>query len=315
MFLRGLLPLLAAASPSVGGQAVMEGVMIRARDRLAIAVRRPGGDIVIEVRPWFSLTRARWLKKPMVRGFPVLMETLVNGIKALMFSTQVALEEEGEEEAGPWLLTGTIVVAVALALGLFVVLPHLLALGFQYLGVSGGLESLAFHLWDGLFKMAIFLGYVAAIALVPDIRRVFQYHGAEHKAVWAFEQGGEMTPAGIRGYSRLHPRCGTAFILFVLAVSILAHTVLVPWLVNTWAPAGIVLKQAYIIGVKLVLLVPIAAVSYEIIRLAGRFPGNRLLRFLVCPGLFLQLLTTYEPDDGQLEVAIAALKKALENES
>lgn len=215
-----LLPLL-FASPTVGGQAVMEGVMMRDRDRLAIAVRKPGGDIHLDVRPWFSLTAARLLRKPFLRGFPILLETLVNGIKALNFSAQMAVDEDGDEgEIGPWAMGLTLAASIGFALLLFVVAPHLFSLGMKAAGLSGGVEALSFHVWDGLFKMLLFLGYILAISYLPDVRRVFEYHGAEHKVIWAYEQGAELSPAGARGFSRLHPRCGTAFLLFVLAISI-----------------------------------------------------------------------------------------------
>jgi uncharacterized protein YqhQ len=314
---RNLARLLALAPASVGGQAVMEGVMIRDRDRLAIAVRKPDGSIVLELRPWFTLASWTWLRKPFVRGFPVLVETLVNGVKALNFSAEVAVEAEngagGEPGAGeikPWHLVLTLVAAIGLALFLFVVLPHLLTLGLTALGVSGDTDSLSFHVWDGAFKMAVFLGYLGAVSLVPDIRRVFEYHGAEHKAIWAFESGGELTPASARGYSRLHPRCGTAFLLFVLTISILLHAVLIPGVTALWAPTGAVARQAYIVAGKFLLMIPVSALAYELIRYAGRKTDTLLCRTLCWPGLAMQRLTTFEPDDSQLEVALAALKGA-----
>jgi len=202
----------------------MEGVMMRDRERLAIAVRKPGGDILLDVRPWFTLAAAKWLRRPLVRGFPILLETLVNGIKALNFSAKVAVEEDEEAgEIGPWAMGLTLAASIGFALLLFVVTPHLFSLGMKALGLSGGVEALSFHVWDGLFKMVLFVGYIAAISFLPDIRRVFQYHGAEHKVIWAFEQGAELSPAGARSFSRLHPRCGTAFLLFVLAISIVLY--------------------------------------------------------------------------------------------
>lgn len=313
--LGGPARLLVTASSAVGGQAVMEGVMIRDRDRLAIAVRRPDGSILLETRPWYTLTRRPWLKKPFVRGFPVLLETLVNGVKALNFSAEMAVESaQGEGEAGgeikPWHLALTLAAAIGLALFLFVVLPHLLSLGLNALGWSGGTETLSFHLWDGAFKLAVFLGYLLAVSLVPDVRRVFQYHGAEHKVIWAFERGGELSPAGARGQSRLHPRCGTAFLLFVLSISILLHAALIPGLTALWAPQGAALKQAYVVAAKFLLIAPVSAMAYELVRFAGKKSETPWCRLLCWPGLALQRLTTFEPDDSQLEVAIAALKGA-----
>lgn len=288
----------------------MEGVMIRSKNCLAIAVRRPDGEILVETRPWFSLTDAKWLKKPFVRGFPVLLETLVNGIKALNFSAQQALDEE-EGEISPWAMTLTMISAIGFALLLFVVAPHMFSVGMNWLGLSGGAEALSFHMWDGLFKLLMFVGYILCISFIPDIRRVFQYHGAEHKVIWAFENNVTLSPEAVRDFSRLHPRCGTTFLLFVLAVSIVLYTFLVPLLLQVWAPENSVLKQAYIIGVKFVLMVPISAISYEIIKFSGKFHKNILCKALACPGLAMQMLTTHEPDDAQIEVAIAALNGAL----
>lgn len=302
---------LAAAPETVGGQAVMEGVMIRSRNRLSIAVRKPGGEILVHTQPWFSLTNADWLKKPFVRGFPILVETMVNGISALNFSAKEALDES-EGELSPWAMTLTVAAAVGFALLLFVVAPHLFSVGMNLLGLSGGAEALSFHLWDGLFKLLVFVAYIAGISLMPDIRRVFQYHGAEHKVIWAFEKGVELSPQSVRAYSRLHPRCGTTFLLFVLAVSIVLFTVLVPLVLSWWSPETAWVKQVYIIAVKILLMAPISAVAYEIIKFAGKFNANVFCRLLSCPGLAMQMLTTYEPDDSQIEVAIAALKGAVD---
>jgi uncharacterized protein YqhQ len=202
--------------------------MMRAKNRLAIAVRKPDGQIMVELRPWFSLTGAAILKKPFLRGFPVLLETLVNGIKALNFSAMQSAEgEEGESELTPWHLVLTMVVALGVALGLFVVLPHFLSALMQWLGLSGDVESISFNAWDGLFKMLVFVGYIAIISFVPDIRRVFQYHGAEHKVIWSFENGDDLSVASARAKSRLHPSCGTSVLVVVLAVSFLLHKALV----------------------------------------------------------------------------------------
>lgn len=286
--------------------------MMRSRNRLAIAVRRQSGEIVVEIRPWLSLTEHPWLRKPFVRGFPILLETLINGIKALNFSARVAMEDDEGGEVGSWALAGTLLLSICLALGLFVVLPHLFSLAMKWWGFSGDVQSLSFQAWDGLFKFILFLGYVAGISLLPDIRRVFQYHGAEHKAIWAYEQGVELRPESVRGYSRLHPRCGTAFLLFVLTLSIVLFTMLVPLALAIWAPASPVLKQVWVIAVKLLLMVPVSSAAYELIRMAGRFHGNAFWKAMSCPGLMLQCLTTFEPDDSHLEVAIAALRGAVE---
>lgn len=309
-----MIPLLSAGA-TVGGQAVIEGVMMRAKDRLAIAVRKPDGQILVEVRPWFSLTSAAILRKPFLRGFPVLLETLVNGIKALNFSAMQSVDgDAGEGELTPWHLVLTMFVALGVALGLFVVLPHFLSVAMQWLGLSGDVDTLSFNAWDGGFKMLMFVGYIGAISFVPDIRRVFQYHGAEHKVIWAFESGNEVTVASARSNSRLHPRCGTSFLLFVLAVSILLYTALVPYLLTFYKPETFLFKHLYIVSMKLLFMVPISCIAYEIIRFAGKFSTNVLCRMLCWPGLVLQVMTTKEPDDSQIEVAMAALKCAVSEE-
>ena len=316
MKLGTLLALASKAPISVGGQAVIEGVMMRSRDRLAIAVRRPGGDIVVEVRPWFSLARWDILRKPFLRGFPILMETMVNGIKALNFSANHALADEDGEggELSSWHLALTMVVAIGAALGLFVVLPHFFSVLMEWWGVSGDLKSVSFHVWDGLFKMLVFVGYILAISYVPDIRRVFQYHGAEHKVIWTYEEGHELIADKVRGFSRLHPRCGTAFLLFVLTVSIVLYAVLVPWLLSFYSPEHFIVRHLYIVGVKLLLMVPVSCIAYEMIKIAGRFSNNFVCRAMCWPGLMMQLLTTKEPDDAQIEVAVAALLGAIGEE-
>jgi uncharacterized protein YqhQ len=303
--------MLLAAPAAVGGQAVIEGVMMRAGKRLAVAVRRPEGAIQVEVGPWFSLTRLPVLRKPFVRGFPILLETLVNGIKALNHSAKLAVDEEEDGELKPWHVTLTVVLALVMAIGLFVVLPHLFSAGMNAAGLGGDARTMSFQAWDGLFKLVLFVGYIYSISLIPDIKRVFQYHGAEHKVIWTYEQGQSLTPETARLRSRLHPRCGTAFLLFVLAISILLFAALVPLLLALYTPQTVILRHAYIVGIKIALMVPISAVAYEMIKLAGKLGSGFFPKLLTGPGLLLQLLTTKEPDSAQLEVAIAALNSAV----
>ncbi|MDL2279743.1 DUF1385 domain-containing protein [Desulfovibrio sp. OttesenSCG-928-G11] len=289
----------------------MEGIMMRNGDALALAVRKPDGQIVAVTRPWSTVFSGAWARRRWMRGFPTLIETLINGVRALNLSAELAAEAEGEP-IKPWQMALTMAFAIGLALLLFVVVPHVLTIGLNALGLSGGVEGLSFHLWDGLLKFAMFLAYIAAISFVPDIRRVFQYHGAEHKSIAAYEQGEDpVSPASARSYSRLHPRCGTTFLLFVLSISILLHAVTVPLLMLVWQPDSALVKHTVIIIFKLALMVPISALAYEAIRAAAKINSPLLGAFLRGPGLFLQLLTTREPDDGQLEVALVALKEAL----
>jgi uncharacterized protein YqhQ len=302
-------------SLAVGGQAVMEGVMMRNGPSLSVAVRKADGEIIAMVGPWRScfgrsLAERRWL-----RGFPVLVDTLVNGIKALNLSAAIAAEAEGQEIKG-WHLALTLLAAIGLALLLFVVLPHLLTVGLNFLSISGDMEGLSFHLWDGALKFAMFLGYIALISLVPDIARVFAYHGAEHKSISAYENKEDpLTPGAAAAYSRLHPRCGTTFLLFVLGISILLHALTVPALLYFWTPESALRKHTLIILLKLLLMLPVSALAYEAIRSAARIK-NPLIGFIMrAPGLALQLLTTREPDYRQLEVALVALREALGEEA
>ncbi|MDL2316435.1 DUF1385 domain-containing protein [Desulfovibrio sp. OttesenSCG-928-A18] len=298
-------------SLAVGGQAVMEGIMMRNGSQLAMAVRKPDGRIVAVNRPWVTVFKGAWAKKSYIRGFPTLIETLINGVKALNLSAELAAEAEGEP-IKPWQLALTLVCAVGLALLLFVVVPHLLTIGLNFLSISGGVEGLSFHLWDGLLKFAMFIGYIAAISFVPDIRRVFAYHGAEHKSIAAYEQGADpVSPETAAGYSRLHPRCGTTFLLFVLGISIILHAVTVPLLMQLWRPDNAVLKHTVIILFKLLLMAPISALAYEAIRSAARMNNSFFAALVRGPGLLLQTMTTREPDREQLEVGLVALREAL----
>lgn len=304
----------AQGTVSVGGQAVMEGVMMRCRDKLAVAVRKSDGSIVVESWPWFTLARGKMLNRAWIRGFPILIETLVNGIKALNFSATQAVDEEDEGELRPWHLALTLVAAIAMALGLFVVVPHLFSLAMKFIGLGGDADSLSFHVWDGIFKVGVFLGYIVAISFVPDIRRVFQYHGAEHKVIWSFESEGVLDARAALHRSRLHPRCGTAFLLFVLTLAIVLHAVCVPLLLMIWSPENAVFRHAYILAFKLLLMIPISSVAYEMIKIASKYASNPVCRLMSVPGLAMQRLTTREPDEAQLEVAVEALRGALGDE-
>lgn len=297
-------------SLAVGGQAVIEGVMIRSKDRLAIAVRLPNGEIDVETKSWKSLFDKRLTKRPFLRGFFILLETMVNGIKALNLSASKAIEQEADaKELKGWHIALTLAFSIGFALLLFVVLPHLLSLFLA----QGRVESLGFHVWDGIIKVLFLIGYILAITALPDVRRVFSYHGAEHKVIWAHESGAPLEPENIRNFSRLHPRCGTTFLLFVLTLSIIIYSAMVPALLLIYSPENAFLKQTYIIAMKILLMIPISAVAYEIIKLSGLKRHKLWYKALAAPGLFMQKLTTKEPDDEQIKVAVAALRGALDN--
>lgn len=297
----------------VGGQAVIEGIMMRAPKTFTVVVRKPNGNLSVREDRWHS-PMERWpiLKKPLLRGAIVLYEALYNGIQALTYSAQEALDEE-EEKLGPWALGGTIALALGGAILLFVVIPHLATMGIGALVEADlGVRSVWFHVIDGIIKVSMFVGYIVLISLLKEIRRVFQYHGAEHKSIHAYEKGEELTVENARKYPTLHARCGTAFLLLVLFLSIFLFTGVFP-LLPTDLLGNKILTTAFFIIVKIVLLLPIAGCSYEIIRLGDRW-NNPILNALLLPGLWLQKLTTREPSDDQIEVALVALKKTLEKE-
>lgn len=277
-----------------GGQAVIEGVMMRGPVSRAVAVRRPDQNIALDIKPLGSLTsRVPFLKWPLVRGVVVLVESLVMGLEALSYSASQALWEE--EELSTRDIVITLVLALALAVFLFVVLPTGLT-HFLSRYVHG---SLAQNLVEGVIRLGVFLAYVGAIGRLPDIRRVFQYHGAEHKAINAYVAGEELTVANVQRYSTFHPRCGTSFILIVLVVSIFLFSLL-----------G---QQAlwWRILSRILLLPVLAGLSYELLKISARYPAFFLCRLFIAPGRWLQSFTTGEPDDAQVEVALSALKAVL----
>ena len=303
----------ASERPLVGGQAVMEGVMMRNGDVYGLAVRRQDGSVVACRRPWRTFFSSPFFKIPFVRGFPVLLETLANGIGALNRPAVLA-EAEENEQLSRWQLVLSMIIAVVMACALFLLAPHFLSLLMFWLNAGGNVEGLSFHLWDGFYKVCIFMGYLWLISLLPEIQRVLCYHGAEHKTIHAFEQADEVSVSTVLPMSRLHPRCGTTFLLFVITISIILHAVCVPLLLMLVHPAGELSKHALSLLFKLMLIIPISTLSYELIRFAATLQGGLKARLLQAPGLVLQRLTTKEPDASQVEVAVASLHVALDPE-
>ncbi|HSR12282.1 MAG TPA: DUF1385 domain-containing protein, partial [Thermodesulfobacteriota bacterium] len=293
-----------------------EGVMMRAPNALAIAVRRPNGEVVVKEDVWRSFSnRFKFLKWPFVRGSVVLFETLVNGMQALSFSANQALEEGKDEKLSSWAIASVMAVAFGIGLLFFVVLPHYLT-GFlgQAFGRELSVESFLFHLVDGLIKVLFLVAYIYAISQLKDIRRIFQYHGAEHKSIFAYEAGEELTVSNARKYSTLHPRCGTAFLLFVVVISIVLFSALFPFLPR-FPGLGKAAANVVYVAIKLPLLFPIAGIAYELIKLSGKKADHPILRLAIAPGLWLQRLTTRPPTDDQLEIALRALQGALRIET
>src|SRR3954449_5836007 len=293
---------------NIGGQAVLEGVMMRGPGNWAVAVRTPQGDIAHVSRPVVSgMARHKLLRLPVVRGVMALGESLAIGFRALAISAHYAAQEEkeGEEredgaEPDTELSRGALFFAFAVAIGfalvLFKVTPGLLT---ELLPIhSGGY----FVLVEGGIRVAIFVAYLFLISLLPDLRRVFQYHAAEHKAINAYEAGEELEPHRVQRFSLIHPRCGTAFLLWVMVIAIFVFAFFGR---PVWY---------WLIASRILLLPVIAGIAYELIRFAGKHTGNRVLMTLLAPALWLQRLTTREPTLDQLEVSIRALREVLERE-
>jgi len=296
--------------------------MMRSPNSLAVVCRSVTGEVVIKEQVWRSIwERLSFLRWPFLRGSVVLVESLINGMSALSFSAKIQMAGENAKDkddkdggSGPTTvdlteaeekapsMVGVILFSTLLAAGLFIGLPHALT---ALLGFSSA--SVGFHLVDGLIKATIFVGYIAAIGLMADIRRVFMYHGAEHKAIFAYESGEGMTLENARRQTRFHPRCGTSFLFIVILVSIVGFAVTLRFTVvdNT------VLDHIAKIFIKIPLLFPVAGVSYEVLKLSARFRDNLVVRALIAPGLLLQRITTREPTDDQLEVALLAIEKTL----
>jgi uncharacterized protein YqhQ len=281
----------------IGGQAVLEGVMMRGISTWAVAVRKPEGDIQLTSEPLVSWAkRHRVWRIPVIRGVVALAESLKIGFRALAISANAQLaEEEDAEPIGGFTWALTIALSLVLAIGLFFVIP----VGATSLIKDELGSALLFWLVEGILRTAIFIGYIVLISRLPDLRRVFEYHGAEHKTISCFEAGDELTPVRAARYSRLHPRCGTSFLLIVMVLAIFV-----------FAPIG--LPEWYWLLLSRILGIPlIAGLSYEVIKWAGRNRDKAWVRAVMWPGLMLQNLTTRQPDHEQLEVAIRALEAVL----
>jgi len=278
-----------------GGQAVIEGVMIRGRSSVVTAVRRPGGEVAIDVKPMPSISTSWMRRTPLIRGVVVLIEAMVLGIKSLLYSSNIALEEE-EVEISTKALWSMLASGVVLAVVLFFIAPLFLTkLVNAYIP-----NSLVFHIIEGVIRLAIFIAYLKVMSLLSDIRRVFAYHGAEHKAVNAYEAGVPMEVNAIKAYSTAHVRCGTSFLFLVLIIAIILF-------------AFVGRQVLWLMVLSRIVLIPvIMALGYEVIYFGARHTGNWFVKIILAPGLLLQSLTTGEPDDTQLEVAIAAMNKAVE---
>jgi uncharacterized protein YqhQ len=285
----------------IGGQAVLEGVMMRSLTGYSVAVRQPNGEVAIKKDKLVSITaKYPFLKFPVLRGSVVLIQSLILGMRALNYSASVATENEaGEQEMSNWAMASTMLVAMVVGLGVFILAP----LGITNLirhFFAPHMGNIAYNAIDGVLRAVFFFIYIISISFMDDIKRVFQYHGAEHKTVYTFEANEELTVENARTKSTLHPRCGTSFLMFVMAISILVFS-----LVPSTVPFAVKFLA------RVVLIPLIAGLAYEVIRFSARHLGNPVCRLLTRPGMLLQKITTKEPDDLQLAVAIIALKEAL----
>jgi uncharacterized protein YqhQ len=291
---------------SYGGQAVIEGVMMRGSKSLSVAVRNPKDEIIIHTEPLDPrIYGGRMAKIPFVRGLTLLWDALGLGIKSLMFSAEVALEEEKEEGAGnvfegpvQWV---TILLSLSFSVALFFVLPAFVGGQIEkLLGLDRA--HLVSNIIEGLLRLLLLIGYIWVIGRLPDIKRLYGYHGAEHKTINAYEAGAELTPESVAKHSLQHPRCGTAFLLTVVVISILFFSLLPPMSI----PVRVLSR--------IVFLPVVAGIAYEVIRFTARHQDKAIIRAITKPNLALQRLTTREPDDGMLAVAIAAFKEVLATE-
>lgn len=284
---------------SYGGQAVIEGVMIRGQNAVAVSVRRPSGEIMSNCEPLSNLYTGRLRKIPFVRGVIVLIETMALGMRALLFSADVAMEDETtpkgtskKESKVSWVM---LPVGLLIAIGFFFIVP-LFATKLLHLQ-----SPVAFAAAEGAIRLALFIAYLGAVSFLPDMRRVFAYHGAEHMTIAAHEHGHALDIENIRKFPKEHPRCGTAFLITVMLVAVVVFSLV-----------GLAHPPLWLTILSRVVLVPvIAAASYEVIKFNGAHERSFIARIGMAPGIWLQYITTRKPDDAQIEVAVAAMRTAL----
>lgn len=287
-----------ALDETYGGQAVIEGVMMRDRNAMCIAVRTPGGTIALKHSQLGAARRLPFFKLPIIRGMLALYDSVKLGVDALLWSAEAA--GEPEEQLAGWQVALTMTLSMAIAVGLFMLLPTLIVSPLRWMLSLGEaqpsyLATVGLNVVEGLVRLGILVAYVTLIARMPDVARVLQYHGAEHRIIHAVEAGGDLTVEAARPFAVIHPRCGTSFLLYVVMVSVLIF--------SFFGWPGIVQR----IVIRLSLLPFVAGISYEWVRLAGK-SKSPFVKALCLPGMWLQRLTTRQPDDGQVEVAIAALR-------
>ncbi|MEZ4254538.1 MAG: DUF1385 domain-containing protein [Polyangiales bacterium] len=299
---------MAESKPYIGGQAVLEGVMMRAPSCMTVAVRRPDGTIAVKEEA-FNKTKAKsspW-KLPFLRGMAMLVESMRLGFRALQFSAEQQLTEEQAKDEKGMSSNAAIAISVVFALALFIALPQGIAWGgLKVLGLDWAANDWRYQALIGVAKLGVIGAYMIFVSRLPEMRRVFQYHGAEHKTIYAYEAGLPLTLDNVRAQSTLHPRCGTTFLIVVVFVSVFLFVAVAPFI--TFMQGGY--AQLQVLVIRLLLLPFIAAAAYELQRLTARYCTTGPLRALLWPGFLFQKITTREPDDAQLEIAIVAMKAA-----
>jgi len=297
---------------SIGGQALLEGVLMMGPENIAIAVRKPDGEIIIDKKPLPG--KSIITKIPVIRGGFLLIRQLIIGIKALMYSAEFVELEDGEDakpskvDAFIEKLFGdklkdavvyfSLILALGFSIGLFILLPNFIA-GFLHLDKETGSGVVLYNLFEGVIRILLFFGYIYLVSMMKDIKRLWQYHGAEHKTIHCYENGDELTVDNVRKYTTKHPRCGTSFVFLVMVVSIIVFSFL------GW--------HSVIVNIllRLVFIPLVAGISYELLKFAGRHSDWKAMKIINAPGMLFQLFTTKEPDDSQMEVAIEAFKNVL----
>ncbi len=283
---------------NIGGQAVIEGVMMKGKKGWTVAVRSPDGEIHVKRE---TLSETPFLfRLPIIRGFIALFQALLIGIKAIEYSANKAFDEKEDEKLNPASITITIIVSILLGIGLFILLPLYMTklLGIFFHSIST--NSLIFNFVDGIIRVVFFILYIVGVGMWKEMRRIFEYHGAEHKVIHAYENGNDLSINNIMNFSPLHPRCGTSFLLIVMVISIFTFS----FIPQEWL-------FIYKFISRIILIPLIAGISYEILKLSAKMKNNVVMHLLIQPGLLLQRLTTREPDESQIEVALKALKEVL----
>ena len=311
-----------ARKTHVGGQALLEGIMMRGKYNWGVSVREPTGVIYLEEHDLASgKDKNKWLRLPIIRGCTAFVESLMLGFKALEIAAEHAFDdeegqadsEEGSDSFGKGAMAVSMAFGLLMGVALFIVAPALLT---NLIVGEYDSATLTWNIVDGLLRVAVFVFYIWLIGRMGEIKRMFGYHGAEHKTIHCYEHGLPLTPENARSFPRLHVRCGTAFLIMVMVIAIVVYTVVpIKSLIVAWGVTNPALKLALVILVRIVLMPVIAGVSYEItVKWAGSHPENPLVKLILWPGMQMQYLTTREPDDGQIECAIKAMQLVLERE-